>query len=71
MLIKIRSRKQASGEKEADYVEQNDLKTNDFSGGLSISHIQEEPFADDFKDDKFIDKFKFISSKRLECIGEM
>ena len=57
ILIKIRRRKQSSVEQEAGSFEQNDLEaTNSFSGELSISHIEEDPFADDFKEDKFFDK---------------
>ena len=57
LLIKIRSRKQTSCEQEADNFERNDFEsTNSFSGGLTVSNIEEDPFADDFKEDKFIDK---------------
>ena len=56
VLVKIRSRKRASGEQEADGVEQNDFEsTNSFSGGLQVSNIEEDPFANDFKEDRFID----------------
>ena len=44
-------------DKESDNLEQNEFDTsNTFSGGLSVSHIEEDPFANDFKEDKFIDK---------------
>ena len=57
VLIKIRSRKQTSGDQESDELEQNDFEaTNAFSAGLSVSHIEEDPFANDFIEDKFIDK---------------
>ena len=57
ILIKLRSRKQMSCEQEADNVEQNIFESsNGFSGGLSISHVEEDPFAGDFKEDKFIDQ---------------
>ena len=42
---------------EAENFGQNDLEaSNTFSGGLSISHIEEDPFVGDFKEEKFIDK---------------
>ena len=57
VLIKIRRRKQTSCDQEAINFEQNDLEpANTFSGGLSPSNIEEDPFAADFKEDKFIDK---------------
>ena len=60
VLIKVRSMKHASSGQEAENVEQNDLEytkcTNSFSDGLSVTHIKEDPFANDFKEDKFIDK---------------
>ena len=55
VLIKIQSRKQESNLKK-DF-EQNDLEAgNSFSRGLSISHVEEDPFVDDFKENKLIDK---------------
>ena len=54
LLIKIQSRKKTRGEQEVDNFEQDYLEaTNSFSGGLSISHVEEDPFANDFKEDKF------------------
>ena len=55
VLIKIRRRKHSSEVQEAINFEENDLvSTNTFSGGLSVSHIEEDPFADDFKENKFV-----------------
>ena len=57
ILIKIRSRKQASPKQEAENLEQNDFEhSNSFYGVLSVSNIEEDPFADDFKEDKFMNK---------------
>ena len=57
LLVKILNKKQASGEQQATYVEQNNFESIDgFSGGLSVSHIEEDPFASDFKEDKFINQ---------------
>ena len=57
VLIRIRRIWQASEEQESDNVEQNDFETtNSFTGGMPVSNIEEDPFADDFKEDKFIDK---------------
>ena len=57
VLIKIRNRKKASNEQEADNVEQNSFESmNTFSGGLSVSNIKEDSFAIDFKEGKFIDQ---------------
>ena len=57
ILFKFRSRKCASSKQEADNFEQNDFEsTNTFSGGLSASNIEEDPFAVDFKEDNFVDQ---------------
>ena len=56
ILLKIRSRKQASSKQELDNFEQDNLEpTNDFAGGLQAPNIKDQ-FADDFKEDKFIDE---------------
>ena len=57
ILIQILCRKQGSIEHESDNLEQYDMEaTNIFSGVLSVSNIKEEPFAEDFKEDKFVNK---------------
>ena len=57
ILIKIRIRKQLISGHEVDNYEQNDFEaTNSFSCGLSVSYIEDDLFADDFKEDKFIDR---------------
>ena len=72
LLFKILNKKQSSGEEKDDF-EQSDFKpANSFSVGFSILHIEEDPFANDFKEDKFIDKnmifcqlSEYICSKQL------
>ena len=57
IFIKIRSKKHSSIDQEQDDVEHNDLEgTNTFSMGFSTSNIEEDPFANDFKEGKFIDQ---------------
>ena len=63
VLIKIWSRNQAGGEQELDNLEQNDFEaTNAFSGGLSVLHIEGDPFANDFQENKLIENIWFINS---------
>ena len=55
VLIKILRRNQGSSKDESDNLEQYDMEgTNIFSGVLSASNIKEDPFAEDFKEDKFV-----------------
>ena len=56
-MIRFRGRKRASEEHDADNFGQKDFYTaNTFSGKLSFSNVEEDPFAKDFKEDKFIDQ---------------
>ena len=57
VLLLIRGKNQSSEEHESFEFEQSIFEaSNSFLGGLSVSYIEEDPFANDFKDDKFIDK---------------
>ena len=56
LLNNIRKRKQLIEDQESYNFEGNNLESNNgFSSGISISNIEEDPFANDFKEDKFID----------------
>ena len=59
LLIHIRNNKQTSGEQDldSDKIEGSVLETtNTFTSGVMSTNIEEDPFADDFKEDKFIDQ---------------
>ena len=57
VLLRIRHKKGSNEEHESIDLEQNDFESmNSFSGGLSVSHVEEDPFANDFKEEKFIDQ---------------
>ena len=57
ILIKFRSKNQTSEEQKSDNFEQNDIEsTNTFSMPFSNSNVEEDPFAEDFKENKFIDQ---------------
>ena len=63
LLIKIRGRKLLSEEQESDNFEGNDTESmNSFSTALTISNVEEDPFANDFKEDQIItSKRHFLS----------
>ena len=57
LLVKIRSKKHAISAQESDNFERKDFESpNNFSMGFSTTNVNEDPFAEDFKEDKFIDQ---------------
>ena len=58
LLIRIRKNKQlSSGQEQEQEQEGNDFETaNAFSSVISITSIEEDPFADDFKEYKSINQ---------------